>query len=146
LEAAIRVLWASRSKPGSQNPWLRLKAHWDDEDRKWANEAIAFAGTMGHAKITRVACQEVLGHKDVEGNPIEKARGIQELLKDIDEANQSQGFNIKGGLGGNYSYVNIYRVLCWASHSHIKALRRNKNPEYLRHARIGLVVACWYLL
>jgi hypothetical protein len=36
FEAAVRVLWASRTLPGQQHPWVRLQVYWANEDLKWA--------------------------------------------------------------------------------------------------------------
>ncbi len=146
FEAAVRALWATRSSPDSQNPWARLQVYWALEDLKWANAASDFKELEDHADIVRAARQEVRDRRDAEGKPIQTAPPIIEMLREIDEANRAQGLGTEGCLERDYVYTNIYRLLSQGAHGHPLALRTEKNDWYLRHARIGLVMAASYLL
>jgi hypothetical protein len=145
LEGSIRLLWATRTVPGAQNPWCRIQRYWAEQDMKWASEASRLPGTKQHAQLIETTRNEVLSRTDASGNPYVPASGIQQLLSDIDRADHGQGL-ITQKILGDELYTNMYRVLCRATHAHPEALRVDQRATYVRHARIGLVIAMWYLL
>ena len=83
FEAAVRILWASRSLPGAQNLWARLQAYWIREDLKWANAARSSSELSNHAETIRKDRQKAL--RDV---AIEPAQGIYDMLRGIEKANR----------------------------------------------------------
>ncbi len=145
FEAAVRVLWACRTLPGSQHPWIRLQVYWATEDLKWAKSAKNAPELAEHAESIRMAREEVRNRTDSKGEAVTPAPNIRDMLGEIEKANVARGLGT-GRLSADYLYTNLYRILSEPAHGHPGALGKKKPDTFLPHARIGLVVASGYLL
>jgi len=117
-ELSIRILWAAREAYG----WQRLQAYLSTQDMRWAEEAIGMPEIAVHAEKILAASREVLSRKDPNDKPYTPAPGIQQMLKDIEDCDVSQGIREKGGNVAAYEYTNIYRVICRPAHAHMQAI------------------------
>jgi len=138
FEASIRLLWATRTLNGSQNHWERLQKYWALEEKKWANQAIHFPETRQHAVQIKTARSDILN------NDIKKAPSIDQMLKEIDKADQEE--QLKGNDSiAEFTYANCYRMLCRASHAHLAALHRKAINDFIGQTCIACLLATnWY--
>lgn len=138
FEASIRLLWATRTLNGSQNHWLRLQKYWALEDKKWADQAGQFPETSQHA------AQITTARSDILDNDVTSAPSIQQMLKDIEQADQEQELKSDDKIA-EFTYANCYRVLCRASHANLAALHRKAISDFVGQTRIACLLATnWY--
>lgn len=139
-ETGIRLLWASRSSDG----WLRLQKYWANEDRKWAQEVVAFPELASHARTFLDSRLEVLGRSGSADAKCQPAPGIQQLLKEVEDADHSTGVLDDEDGNAAYDYANIYRMLCHGAHGHMAAIGRPS--DYLRFVKAGVIKSVSALL
>jgi len=117
-ELAIRLLWAAREANG----WERLQAYFANEDKKWAEEAITMPEVVDHAQKMLADSSEVLRRKFSNGKPYTVAPSVQQMLRDIERRDISDGIRPKGGSAAVYEYTGVYRIICRPAHAHIQAV------------------------
>lgn len=142
FEAAVRVLWASRTLPNADNPWVLLQKHWATEDLKWADDAKEFPELAEHAECIRKCRQEVLDRAD--GKRV--TLSIMKMLRDIQQADIAEELREAGRKDAEFAYANVYRLLCQPAHGHLVAIGNTKSGAFLIHARIGFAMATSWLL
>lgn len=138
FEASIRLLWATRTLNGSQDHWARLQKYWAMEDNKWAQQASQFPQTSDHAGQITAARSDILD------NDIIRAPGIEQMLKDIEKADQEE--QLKGDDNiAEFTYANCYRILCRASHAHPAALQPKAINDFVGQTRMACLLSTnWY--
>lgn len=117
-ELAIRLLWASRERHG----WEQLQTYFYNEDKKWSQEAVEMPEIASHAQQVLQSAKEVLGRQYANGKPYKVAPSLDQMLRDIEDCDISQGIRQKDCRAAAYEYTNIYRIICRPAHAHIQAI------------------------
>jgi len=117
-ELAIRLLWASRSSHG----WEQLQTYFCNEDKKWSQEALDMPEIADHALKVFQSSKEVLERQYDSGEPYKVAPSLEQMLKEIEEQDISEGIRQKDRRAAAYEYTNIYRIICRPAHAHIQAI------------------------
>ena len=117
-ELAIRLLWASREPHG----WEQLQTYFCNEDKKWSQEAVEMPEITSHAQQVLQSAKEVLGRQYANGETYKVAPGLEQMLREIEDRDISQGIRQKGRRAAAYEYTNVYRIVCRPAHAHIQAI------------------------
>ncbi len=117
-ELAIRLLWASRERHG----WEQLQTYFYNEDKKWSQEAVEMPEIASHAQQVLQSSKEVLGRQYANGETYKVAPSLEQMLREIEDCDISQGIRQKDCRAAAYEYTNIYRIICRPAHAHIQAI------------------------
>ncbi len=141
-EAALRVLWASRTPEG----WQRLQSYYADQDRKWAQEAQNIPSVSVIARKTLANSQEILKRTHDNGKKFPPAPNIEQTLREIEQQDVQQNLREADSTSAAFDYTNVYRFLSQAVHGHMSVIGQMKSSAFLRHATMTPVMVTSLLL
>lgn len=140
FESSTRLLWAVRHEYG----WQRLWEYWAKQVRTWAREnKLLNPGDAFIAKLVEQS-EEAADHwKQVAKDGVHPMPSFDGVLKDIHDREVEFGISQTDSNIANYTYTNVYRVLCNPTHGHIDAVRKGlKRPDaFLFMTVVGDILA-----
>ncbi len=142
FEAAVRMLWASRTLPNNTNPWECLQKHWATVDLKWTDEAKGFPELVEYAETIRQCRQEILDRTDGKRMSL----SIPKCLYDIQQADVMENLREAGKQDAEFAYTNVYRLFCRPAHGHIVEIGNQNTDSSLTLAYNGFARATSWLL